>query len=294
MQLPVRHHQARQRILRISNEATPRERRTNSQLKYIGDEMKSSGVSIRFVLCLIGLILASVCHAEEAAEMVAAEGSVMVRDSHGKENKPAQANSKLPSGTVVTTGPDARAVVRVGSDGFMVIGKNSQVEINREKDQAGLLRQITGLIYYAMNFIKNNQHPIQVRTVTAVIGVRGTRFLVADIEGRNEIGMRKGLINVASPEGEFEIHKKKEQEEFEAFKHEGEVAIAKEKREFEEYKARTQQEFIEYKREFGLEANQMATFDGKRVVERPLSDEMKKDMDSFETYAGKWLQEVHD
>jgi len=256
--------------------------------------MKSSGVSISFVLCLIGLFLASVCHAEEAAEVVAAEGSVMVGDSHGKENKPAQAKSMLPSGTVVTTGPNARAVVRVGSDGFMVIGKNSQVEINKEKDQAGFLRQVTGMIYYAMNFIKNNQHPIEVRTVTAVIGVRGTRFLVADIEGRNEIGMRKGLINVASPEGEFEIHRKTEQDEFEAFKHEGEVAIAKEKREFEEYKAKTQQEFVEYKREFGLEANRMATFDGKRVVERPLSGEMNKDMESFETYAEKWLQEVHD
>jgi hypothetical protein len=71
---------------------------------------------------------------------------------------------------------------------------------------------------------------------------------VTDIAGRNEIGMRKGLISVTSPEGEFEIHKKAEQDEFEAFKQEAEVAITKENREFEEYKADTQKEFIEYKR----------------------------------------------
>lgn len=59
-------------------------------------------------------------------------------------------------------------------------------------------------------------------------------------------------------EGEFEIHKKAEQDEF------------------EQYKANTQKEFIEYKREFGLEANRMASFDGKRVVDSPLSGETKK------------------
>ena len=93
---------------------------------------------------------------------------------------------------------------------------------------------------------------------------------MTDIAGRNEIGMRKGLISVTSPEGEFEIHKKAEQDEFEAFKQEAEDAIAKEKSEFEKYKANTQKEFVEYKREFGLEANHMASFDGKRVVDRPL------------------------
>jgi hypothetical protein len=256
--------------------------------------MRFFGVSIRFVLCLIGLILASASYAEEAVEVVAAEGGVMVSDSSGKANRSVQPKSILPGKSVLITGPNARAIVRVGSDGFIVIGKNSQVEIDKTKDYAGFFRQITGMIYYAMNSLKGSQRTIEVITVTATVGIRGTRFLVTEMTGRNEIGMRKGLISVASPEGEFEIHKKTEQDEFEAFKHEAEVAIAKEKREFEEYKANTQREFIEYKREFSLAANRMVSFDGKRVVDRPLSGETKKDMESFETYAEKWLQEVHD
>jgi hypothetical protein len=262
----------------------------------IGDKIRfvSVSASMMFVVCLFGLIVTSVSYAEETIEVVAAEGSVTMGDSLGNAKRPVQSQSILPSRNVLLTGASARAVIRVGSDGFIVLGKNSQVEINKTKDHAELFRQVTGMIYYALNSIKGKQNAIEVRTASAVVGIRGTRFLVTDVAGRNEIGMRKGLISVTSPEGEFEIHRKKELDEFEAFKQEGEVAVAKEKHEFEEYKAKTQQEFIEYKREFSLEANRMATFDGKRVVDRPLSGETKQDMESFETYADKWLKEVHD
>ncbi len=249
---------------------------------------------MRFMVCLLGLILASAGYAAETVEVVSAEGSVVESDTHGKANSPVQSKSILPAANILTTGPNARAVVRVGSDGFIVVGKNSQIEIDTTKDFSGFFRQITGMIYYALNSLKGSRRTIEVRTETAILGIRGTRFLVTEMNGRNEIGMRKGLVSVTSPDGEFEIHRQKEQGEFDAFKHEGEVAIAKEKHEFEEYKANSQREFIEYKREFGLEANRMATFDGKRVVDSPLSGEMKKELESFETYADEWLKEVHD
>lgn len=256
--------------------------------------MRFVSVSMRLVVCLMGLIMASVSFADDAVEVVSAEGSVMLGGSAGKENSPVRSKSILPNKNVVITGPNSRAVVRIGSDGFIVIGKNSQVEINKTKDHAGFFRQVTGMIYYAMNTIKKNQRPIEVRTASATIGIRGTRFLVTDMDGRNEIGMRKGLVNVISPDGEFEIHKKTAQDEFEAFKQEGKVAVDKAKGEFEEYKANTQKEFIEYKREFGLGANRMASFDGKRVVDKPLSEETEKDMGSFESYAEEWMKQVHD
>ncbi len=251
--------------------------------------------TMRLAWCLAALLLAGAVYAgEQPIEVVAAEGSVTVGDSAGKGTRPVQTKSTLPPGGVLTTGPDSRAVVRVGSDGYIVVGKNSQVEINKKEDSPGFFRQVTGMIYYALNAIKGKRNAIEVRTTTATLGVRGTRFLVTETEARKEVGMRKGLINVTSPEGEFELHKQAEQDEFEAFKREAREAIDKQKREFEEYKARTQQEFIEYKREFTLGANRMATFDGKKVVERPLSEETKKDMESFESYADQWLKQVQD
>lgn len=251
-----------------------------------------SGMSL--IVCLFGLAVTNVCFAAgDAIEIVKAEGSVATSDASGKKEKAVASKSVLPSKNVLTTGANGRAVVRMGNSGYIVLEKNSKIEIDNSQDKAGFLRQITGMIYYAMNTIKGDQK-LEVRTRTATIGVRGTRFLIADLPDRNEVDMRKGLVSVTSPDGDFEIHKKSAQDEFEAYKQEGKDAVAKEKRDFEDYKARTEKEFVEYKREFSLGANRMASFDGKRVVDRPLSEASVKDMESVESYADEWLKEVRD
>lgn len=251
-----------------------------------------SGVSILLVLASI---VASVpCLAADGRiEIVRAEGTVATSDAAGKKQKAVGAKAILPSGNTLTTGPNGRAVVRVGNSGYVVLEKNSKLAIDNSQEKAGFLRQLTGLIYYAMNTLKGDQK-LEVRTEAATIGVRGTRFLVAVLPDRNEVDMRKGKVSISSTDGEFEIHKKAEQDEFEAYQQEARDAIAKEQRKFDEYKARTAQEFIEYKREFSLEANRMASFDGRQVVDRPLSAESVKDLESFESYADEWLKQVED
>ena len=256
--------------------------------------MKPISIVMIRALFFLPLVMANTAYAEIPIEVVTAEGSVTVGDVAGKSTKPVQTKSILPSGQILSTGPTARAVVKVGSDGIIVLGKNSQVEIGKSKERVGFFRQITGVVYYALNSIKGKQRPIEVRTATSTIGIRGRRFIVADVDERDEIGMRKGEVSVASPEGEFEIHKQAQMDEFEALKREAEQAIAKEQRAFEEYSANTQKEFIEYKREFSLAADRMVSFDGKRVEDRPLSGETKSDMESFEGYAEEWLKSVHD
>lgn len=257
--------------------------------------MQIASLSTRVAACLVGLVIANACLAAgETIEVVRAEGDVITSDASGKQETAVSSKSVLPPSNTLATGPNGRAVVRMGKAGYIVLEKNSKIEIGNAKDRAGFLRQITGMIYYALNAIKKDQRRLEVRTKTATIGVRGTRFLVTDLPERNEIGMRKGLVSVTSLEGEFEIHRKAEQDEFEAYKQQGKDAIAKQKREFDEYKASTEREFVEYKREFSLGANRMASFDGNRVVDRPLSAESIKDMETIESYAEEWLKEVRD
>jgi hypothetical protein len=249
---------------------------------------------MKFVCCSAMLFMMNTCFAAgDAIEVVKAEGSVVTSNASGKQEKNVGTKNVLPPKNVLTTGPNGRAVVRMGNTGYIVLEKNSKVEIGNPKDHAGFLRHITGMIYYALNKIKGDQK-VEVRTQAATIGVRGTRFLIADLPDRQEIDMRKGQVSITSPEGEFEIHKKTEQDEFEAYKQEGKDAVEKEKRKFEEYKANTEREFVEYKREFSLDANRMASFDGKRVVDKPLDAEAAKDMEAIESYAEDWLKEVRD
>lgn len=256
--------------------------------------MRDVKLSARLICCLFGIAIAGTCFAAgDVIEVVKAEGGVATGDKSGKQEQAVAARSVLPPRNTLATGPNGRAVVRMGNAGYIVLEKNSKVELGNPKDRAGFLRQLSGMVYYALNTIKGKDN-LEVRTKTATIGVRGTRFLITDTPERNEVGMRKGVVSITSPEGEFEIHRKAEQDDFEAYKQEARDAIAKTQREFEEYKARTEHEFVEYKREFSLGANRMASFDGKRVVDRPLSAESAKDMETMESYADEWLKEVRD
>jgi hypothetical protein len=256
--------------------------------------MRADKLGMKFIFFLAALAMANGCLAAgNAIEIVKAEGAVATRDSSGKRERAVATKSVLPPKNILTTGPNGRAVVRMGNAGFIVLEKNSKVELGNPQDHAGFLRQISGMIYYALNTIKGEQK-LEVRTRTATIGIRGTRFLITDLPDRNEIDMRKGLVSVTSPDGDFEIHKKVEQDEFAASQQAAKDAIDQEKRKFEEYKASAEREFVEYQREFSLGANRMASFDGKRVVDSPLSAESEKDLETIEFYADEWLKRVRD
>ena len=244
---------------------------------------------------MAGFVMANACFAAGGLIVVVkAEGGVTTSDSSGKNERAVASKSVLPQKQVLVTGENGRAVVRVGDSGYLVVEKNSKVEISSSKDLVGFFRHVTGMIYYAFNVIKGDRPKLVIKMSNANLGIRGTRFLIADMPDRNEIVMRKGLISVSSPDEEFEIHRNAELDEFEAFKQEGIGVVAKEKREFDEYKADSKREFVEYKREFSLGENRMASFDGKRVQERPLNEVAKRDMETLEEYAEEWLKEVRD
>jgi len=251
-----------------------------------------SGFSL--LVFAFGIITGNTCLAGEAIEIVKAEGKLTVSDTAGANKKAVKIKDTLPAANILSTGPDGRAVVRVGSTGYVVLEKNSQVEINTTNDHAGFFRQVSGMIYYAVNSIKKNDRTLEVRIKTATMGIRGTRFIVTDTPESNEVGMRKGTLNIESPAGDFEIHKKAEMDEFEAMKRESQAAIDDEKSKFEKYKEDTQHEFVEFKHEFSLGMDRMVSFDGKRVDDRPLSGETKKELESLEDFSKKWLSEVQD
>lgn len=251
-------------------------------------------INLGIAACLFGLTWASFSFADETVEVVKAQGDVSMSLKADGKQKAVATKSTLPARNILSTGDDGRAVVKVGNTGYIVLEKNSMVEINNAKDHAGFFRQLTGMVYYAVNTLKGKDRTLEVRTKTATMGIRGTRFLVTDIPDRNEIGMRKGTLSVESTNDEFEIHKKSEQDEFEALKREGEAAVNKEKSDFDAYKANAQKEFVEFKREFSLSADRMVSIDGNRVDDRPLSGETKKDMETLEQYAEEWLNQVQD
>ena len=247
-----------------------------------------------WMIYILSFGLMNTCLAADQIEIVKAEGGVSVSQTSGGKSKSVTTKSVLPAANVLSTSDNGRVVVKVGNTGYIVLEKNSQVEINAADKHAGFFRHLTGIVYYAVNSLKGKDSTLEVRTKTSTIGIRGTRFLVSDVTDHKEIGMRKGTISVTSIQNDFEVHRKSEQDEFEAMKKEAEAAVNKEKADFDAYKDNAQHEFIEYKHELTLGANRMLSFDGNRVDDRPLNPATIEKMENLESYADKWISEVQD
>lgn len=247
---------------------------------------------VKWMIAMLFMLAAGTSSATERIDIVAQSGRVGIVT--GNVIKPLQGNASVPPNSTLVTAGDAHAVVRVGSTGYVVLGENSRIKIGKPNDYANLFRQVTGIIYYAINTLKGDMHPVNVRTDVSSLGIRGTRFMVVTKTDKAEIAMRKGIIAVQSLEGDFELYNQTERDQFEAYQQEAEHAMQRAQREFEDYKEKSRQEFLQYTAEFDLSANQMASIDGKRATTLVLSEEAKAEMGLLERIAGQWLEEVRD
>jgi hypothetical protein len=106
-------------------------------------------------------------------------GVARVRGDARINGKPAQRGMEVKPGDVITTGRDAELVVVVGRDAFLVRG-NSRIELSGDATRLLVsgLRVVTG----ALLSVFEPGKPKQIRTATAVIGIRGTGVYV-EFEG---------------------------------------------------------------------------------------------------------------
>lgn len=114
---------------------------------------------------------------------------------------------------------------------------------------------------------------LKVVTKTAVIGVKGTRFLVDASDDTLSIYLSEGNIAVQSIEGEFKRHRRQIKDEAEAY-------YEKQREAYQEYLKGLQQEFVEYVKEFEMKANSAIIISNQEVrdIEIPQSilDEFKQ------------------
>ena len=99
---------------------------------------------------------------------------------------------------------------------------------------------------------------LKVVTKTAVIGVKGTRFLVDASDDTLSIYLSEGNIAVQSLQGDFKRHRQRQQDEAEDY-------YEKQRDAYQEYLKGLQQEFVEYVREFDMKANSAIVISNQEV-----------------------------
>ena len=229
---------------------------------------------------LLGL---STANAEEfRGRIVKIQGEVYVINEKGEQRNPEKNKFLLNSQDTVVTRKNARAVVQLGDGALSVLNEKSSLRL----EESGWISQLGGKVYYIFRKVFGTQPSRQVKTNFATIGVRGTTFIVYENEDGKGVALEEGKLNIESPGEAYAIHKKQQADEFESFKQQMQDKADALDQEFKDYQQNLQKEFVEYKKQFDLEANQVVSFDGKRVDQAELSGQLKADFNDFVSFAG--------
>lgn len=199
------------------------------------------------------------------------EGDVFILKKGSFMKKFAEEKMKLLSGDVIITGEKSAAVIKINDGSSVVVDENSKFKVRDEF----FYEQEEGKAYYSIE--KKEQKGIEVKTPFAVIGVKGTEFIVNSKDDNQSVALKKGLLNIESLKEQFELHRKEEKSAFGSF-------MEKTKSAFSDYKEKQKKEFVEYVKSFELKPEKMVSFSDNVVKEKELEAELDKEFEKFRAY----------
>jgi len=141
------------------------------------------------------------------AKITAAQGDVKILRAGGEKNFPAFKGMGLTQGDTIITGKDGRVTLELAEDKELKIGENSRIMIselvqsaenNADKTSLNLK---AGQVYTNVKGKLSPDAKYEIRTPTAVMGVRGTQFFVSLASGgQAKVVTLEGNVFVTVPQ----------------------------------------------------------------------------------------------
>jgi hypothetical protein len=144
---------------------------------------------LRAMLAVLVALIAPLTCAAEIGQVKISKGTVTIE--RAGQSMPASVGTRLQTADVVTTGNDGSVGITMTDDSLLSAGPNSVLALDRydfdDVTSAGRfdtsLRKGT-LAVVSGRLAKQSRDAMTVRTPSAVLGVRGTEFVVSAGDGR--------------------------------------------------------------------------------------------------------------
>lgn len=236
---------------------------------------------MRSVSCvaLASILPMQVWAADGKITVIKAQGQVDVLDAKGQVREHAKAGTVLGAGDTVRTAENSKAAIRSEAGDTFILDAAAAARVRNEKNT---LQQLIGKVMYLFTPGLHVERTVQVQT--AVIGIRGTTFVVNAEQDKVAVGLREGVIEVSSTDEGFNIYQRKEMDEFEAFKQRDQEKVKEMEKEYEKYRAQVKEEFVAFKKSFQLNANKSLSIVGDKAVISSLDEDSIKTMRRLEEF----------
>jgi hypothetical protein len=196
-------------------------------------------------------------------------GDVKIKRESSLKKSSVEAGLEINSGDLITTASSSTAVLNLLDGSVLALDGSSSLHFGNGSN----LNQKEGRIYYKIT-TRDAANSIKVKTPFAIIGIKGTTFLVNATEDAS-VKLKEGLIGIKSIKEEFELYRKAIQDEFNDF-------VAKGESSFEKFKQEQNRGAAELTEEFDLEAGNSVSFFKNIVSEKSFTQDDDAEFSYFE------------
>jgi hypothetical protein len=243
-------------------------------------------ISVCVILVLSG---SSSIYAEEyRAKLIKVAGDVHVVDADGNHHAVQESNFLVREMETIVTAQSGNAVVKFNDGSLSVLDRNSSLRVGK----TGWLSHLGGRIYFVYNKVFGGERRVETRFAT--IGIRGTSFIVYDHDTDQAVALQEGLLAIKSIGPAFEIYREQNLDEFDDYKQQVLDQQQLLNDEYDDYTEKVQREFVEYRQSFTLKPERIVRFDGARVNEGLINEDIRDEFENFESIAGRLLEEFRE
>lgn len=198
---------------------------------------------------------------ELAAKVTRAKGKVYYHENNEVRAKRVKKEPlNIYVSDILRTKKESQAFLTLTDESKLVLDENSVIHFNGVK-------QITaeqGIVLFDIKK-QGDLKGLKITTKTAVIGIKGTRFMIDTNNDSLKLYMKEGVVNVkAVNEGTFEHHIKD--------KHSYKDYLKEMFTSFSEYKKKQQEEFVEFVKSIDVPKNKAISINGNKLEDIDIPD----------------------
>lgn len=196
-------------------------------------------------------------------------GKAMLHKQGEVRGSQAQAGDILKAKDILRTKRNSQAVIQLIDGSTIVLQEKSSLHLK------GLLSLSLeeGTVLFDIRK-RGKSKGLTVATKTAVIGVKGTQFLVRDVDETIDVFLNEGKVDVTPVAGEFKHYKAVVASSFEEYSQQMNAQFAEKKEEMRKGVEAMKREFVEYLARYDMEPGSAIAISNGELTSYKMPDEL--------------------
>lgn len=235
---------------------------------------------MRIAILAVLMFLFNFAYADVIGNVTKLDGRVKVKNEGSFKKSKVDVGYEIKSGDLLSTSKNSGAVLKLSDGSNVVLAQSSSIHFS----SATQAEQDGGKIYYKITS-RDAKNSLKIKTPFAIIGIKGTTFIVNSDKANQSVALKEGLIGVASLKEEFALYRKEVLAKYNAY-------VSEQMSEFEKFKNAGKEPKPEMTKQFDLKEGNVISFSNNVVKESGWNEKDDAEFDDFEKMISGHFQTV--